>query len=194
MVQNQDAYLIGHGAASHAALCDGAGNAQAVAKRALALLDGCVKDATLGQLLKAETWERWARTLDSALLGGPETTLAAVAVLGREVVGLVVGDSRVYLIPAEGPARLLSEQTSKTRLGSGEIEPYSLRAQLQPRDVLRLLSDGAWGPLGLPGIERAARSAALGHFSEVPSAVFDAASRRGRGDDMTVVALRVAAL
>jgi len=33
--------------------------------------------------------------------------------------------------------------------------------------------------------------AALEHFSEVPDAVLDAASRTGRADDMTAVALRL---
>lgn len=54
-----------------------------------------------------------------------------------------------------------------------------------------LLTDGVWGPLGPAGIDRAARSAFSKHFSETPSAILDAASRRGRGDDMTAVALRL---
>jgi hypothetical protein len=43
----------------------------------------------------------------------------------------------------------------------------------------------------MQGIEKAVRSAVLKPFSDVPAAVLDAASKRGRGDDMTAVALRL---
>jgi serine/threonine protein phosphatase PrpC len=62
---------------------------------------------------------------------------------------------------------------------------------LRPRDVVVLLSDGAWGPLGTGGVEKAVRSAVLKHFSEVPQTLLDSAAKRGRADDMTAVALRL---
>ena len=65
------------------------------------------------------------------------------------------------------------------------------RLALRPRDVLVLLSDGARGPLGSAAIEKAVRSATLKHFSEMPQAILDAASKRGRGDDMTAVVVRL---
>jgi hypothetical protein len=43
------------------ALCDGAGNAQSVAKRALGLLETQMGEVSLGQLLRDETWFRWAK-------------------------------------------------------------------------------------------------------------------------------------
>jgi serine/threonine protein phosphatase PrpC len=189
--QNQDAYLVLQAPVPFAAVCDGAGNAQAAAKRALGLLQGCVKEASLGQLLRDETWLRWARLLDSALLGGSESTLVAATLVGDQIVGAAVGDSRAYLVPFEGATRLLAEQAAKTRLGSGAVDPAMFRTRLQPRDVLALLSDGAWGPLGLQGLESAVRSAATKHFSDVPQALLDAASKRGRADDMTAVVIRV---
>lgn len=56
--QNQDAYVIGRVPVPCVGLCDGAGNAQSVAKRTLGLLEAHLKEAALGQLLSDETWRR----------------------------------------------------------------------------------------------------------------------------------------
>jgi serine/threonine protein phosphatase PrpC len=188
---NQDAFVIGRGPVAWMGLCDGAGNAQSVAKRALALLESRVREAPLAQVLRPETWCGWAKSLDSALLNGPEATLVAASVVGEEVVGVSAGDSRAYLVPLEGPLRLLTDGASKARLGSGETEPFAFRCVLAPRDVLLLVSDGAWTPLGSAVLDRAVRAAFARPFADLPSAVLDAASRRGRADDMTAVALRL---
>ena len=66
---NQDAFVVGRGPVAWMALCDGAGNAQSVGKRALGLLEIRMSEASLGQLLRDETWFRWAKNLDSALMG-----------------------------------------------------------------------------------------------------------------------------
>jgi serine/threonine protein phosphatase PrpC len=191
--QNRDAYLIGRSPVPWAAILDGAGNAEAVAKRAAALLEHWFRETSLGQLLRDDAWAGLARRLDSALTGGPESTVVAVAAFGDQIVGVAAGDSRAYLVPIEGNARLVTAEATKPRLGSGEVRPLVFRETLRPRDVLLLLSDGAWGPLGLGGVDRAVRSALCRHFSETPDALLDAASRRGRGDDMTAVALRALA-
>ena len=188
---NQDAFVIGQVAVAWMALCDGAGNAQSVGKRALGLLEMRLAEASLGQLLADEAWVRWAKGLDSALLGGPEATLVAAAVVGEQVVGVCAGDSRAYLVPFDGTLRRLTGSASKARLGSGETEPSVFRETLAVRDVLLMVSDGAWTPLGSAGIERGVRSTLMRPFADLPSAVLDAASRRGRADDMTAVALRV---
>ena len=189
--QNQDAFVIGRQPIPWMGLCDGAGNAQSVAKRALALLETRMKEVPLGQLLSNEVWVRFARSLDSALLGGAEATLVAAAVAGEQVIGVCVGDSRAYLVPFEGPVRLLTGSAAKARLGSGEAAAAVYRDVLAARDVLLLVSDGAWTPLGTPGLERAVRGMLTRPFADLPAAVLDAASRRGRADDMTVVALRL---
>lgn len=189
--QNQDAFVIGRGPLAWMALCDGAGNAQSVAKRALALLETRIKEAPLAQALRPESWCAWAKALDSALLGGSESTLVAAAAVGEEVIGVAAGDSPAYLVPLEGPLRLLTDGAAKARLGSGEVRPFAFHAVLAPRDVLLLVSDGAWTPLGSAGIERAVRAVIAGPFADLPAAVLDAASRRGRADDMTAVALRL---
>jgi serine/threonine protein phosphatase PrpC len=94
-------------------------------------------------------------------------------------------------VPFEGPVRLLTGSAAKARLGSGETAPAVFRDVLAPRDVLLLASDGAWTPLGTAPLERAVRSMVTRPFADLPSAVLDEASRRGRADDMTVVALRL---
>ncbi len=189
--QNQDAFVIGRQPVPWMALCDGAGNAQSVAKRALALLETRMKEVVLGQLLSDLVWVRCAKSLDSALLGGSEATLVAAAVVGEQVIGVCVGDSRAYLVPFDGPVRLLTGLAAKARLGSGETTPAVFHDVLAPRDVLLFASDGAWTPLGTAGLERAVHTMLMRPFADLPPAVLDAASRRGRADDMTVVALRL---
>jgi len=189
--ENQDAYVLGHSAVPWAGLMDGAGNARTVARRAASVLEGWFRGTSLAQVLRGEAWVGMTRRLDLALMGGPETTLVAGAVVGRQVIGVAVGDSRAYLIPLEGPIRLVTAEASKQRLGSGQIRPYVFREELRPRDVLVLLSDGAWGPLGSSGLDRAVRSALSRHFFEMPEALLDAASRHGCRDDMTTVTFRI---
>lgn len=189
--QNQDAFHVGRQPVPWMALCDGAGNAQSVGRRALGLLETWAREAKPEELLRDATWLRWAKGLDSALLNGPEATFVAAAAIGDEVVGVVAGDSRAYLVPMDGATRLLTGTASKSRLGSGETAPAVFRDTLAPRDVLLLVSDGAWTPLGTAGIERAVRRMLAGVFADLPAAVLDEASRRGRADDMTAVALRL---
>jgi serine/threonine protein phosphatase PrpC len=191
ITQNQDVYTIGRTPVPWAAVFDGAGNAQRVARRAASLLETFLAEVTLGQLLRDECYVSLVKKLDSALLGGAQTTVVGVALVAQQATVFAAGDSRAYLVPFDGPTRLLAETAFKSRLGSGEVRTVVDRLPLQRRDVVVLLSDGAWGPLGLAGIERAVRAAATRHFSEVPGLILDTASQRGRGDDMTAVALRV---
>jgi serine/threonine protein phosphatase PrpC len=189
--QNQDAYVVGRQPVPWIALSDGAGNAQSAARRALSLFEMRLLEAPLAQLLRDETWICWVRSLDSALLGGSEATFVAAAVVGDQVIGAVAGDSRAYLTPLEGPVRLLTGSASKARLGSSETAPVVFRDKLAARDVLLLVSDGAWTPLVTSGLERVVRGMVTKAFADLPSVVLDEASRRGRGDDMTAVALRL---
>jgi serine/threonine protein phosphatase PrpC len=189
---NQDAFTIVRVPVVTAVVCDGAGNAQLAARRVTGLFDLWLAETTLGQVLATDPWSRWVRLADSMLLGGSECTLAAIQIVGSEARGVVVGDSRIYLLPEDGGCRLLAEPLSKARLGSGEVVPTLVRHQMAPHDILLLLTDGAWTPLGPVRLERAARKAALVHFSDVPSAILEAAGLRGRADDMTAVAVRLA--
>jgi serine/threonine protein phosphatase PrpC len=110
----------------------------------------------------------------------------SVEILRRRVALGSTGEAVAELV------RELSEPLSKARLGSGEVEPTLVRHQMAPHDILLILTDGAWTPLGPVRLERAARKAALAHLSDVPPAVLEAAAQRGRADDMTSVAIRLA--
>ncbi len=189
---NEDAFAIVRSPVVAAVVCDGAGNAQHAARRAVGLFERWLGEATLGHVLGDDAWIRWARLADSALLGGSESTLAAAGVVGSEVRGVVVGDSRVYWLPSDGGCVVLSEAASRHRLGSGEASPFPVRRRLAPRDVVLLLSDGAWTPIDAFRLERTVRKAALQHFSEVPPAILELAGSHGRADDMTAVAIRMA--
>lgn len=188
---NQDAFVIVRSPVVTAVVCDGAGAAQLAARRVTGLLALWLAETTLGQMLAQDPWPRWVRLADAALLGGSQSTVAAVSIVGSEARGVMAGDSRIYLLPEDGGCRLLAEPTSKARLGSGEARPSLVRHAMGRHDILLILTDGAWTPLGPVRLERAARKAALGHFSDVPAAVLEAAGQQGRADDMTAVAMRL---
>ena len=130
--QNQDAFTIVRAPVVTAVVCDGAGNAQLAAKRVTGLIELWLAETTLGQMLATNPWPRWVRLADSTLLGGSECTLAAITSSASEARGVVVGDSRIYLLPEDGGCRLLAEPLSKARLGSGEVEPTLVRHQMAP--------------------------------------------------------------
>ena len=144
---NEDAFLIGHGAIPFAALCDGAGNAEQSAKKVLRLFQQLFDKTTLGKVLTLETWTGWVKVLDSSILGIAESTFIGVSVIGRQVIGAYVGDSRAYVIKNKGECRLITTVPSKFRLGSGKTEPVPINLTLEPQDILLLLTDGAWTPL-----------------------------------------------
>ena len=85
--------------------------------------------------------------MDAALLGGPQTTFVGVGVVEDQLFGAYAGDSRAYLVGEHG-CQVLTEASSP-RLGSGRVEPQPIHTRLAPRDVVVLMSDGAWTPLSL---------------------------------------------
>ena len=188
---NEDAFLIGRGSIPFAALCDGAGDAEQSAKKVLRFFERLFNEASLAKVLSDETWAGWVKLLDSSLLGYAESTFIGVAVIGSQVVGTYVGDSRAYLVDNEGGCRIITTTPNKFRLGSGEAIAAPIRLTLKPREIFLLLSDGAWTPLSPYLLQRAVVKAAIQHFSDVPPAVLEAAGRTGRPDDMTAVALRI---
>jgi serine/threonine protein phosphatase PrpC len=193
---NEDAFLIGRASIPFAALCDGTGNAEKVAKKVLTLFQRMFNDVRLDpanwdKFISDDTWAKWVHLLDLSLLDGGESSFIGVAAIGNLVVGAYVGDSRGYLIDSEGGCRLITAAENKFRLGSGLALAAPVNVTLKPRDVFLLLSDGAWIPLSLYLIQRAVVNSMIKHFSDVPHAVLDAAGRTGRADDMTAVALRM---
>jgi serine/threonine protein phosphatase PrpC len=123
------------------------------------------------------------------MAGGAQTTFLGVAAVDGRLVGAYAGDSRVYLVNEHG-CRILTEEACR-RLGSGEAEPQPIHQRLATRDVVLLMSDGAWTPLQLPAIQRVVMNLTTRHLSDVPVALLDLAGSKGRADDMTVVAMRI---
>lgn len=189
--QNEDAYAVGRGVTPFAALCDGAGNAERAARRALGLFEKLIGEATVEEIAGPETWARWVRLLDSALLGGGQSTFVAVALAGDQMVGACAGDSRAYRFSRDGTGTIVTEAAPKHRLGSGHAQAFAFAEPARRGDLYLLLSDGAWTPLGLYGLRRAVAGAATRHPSELPGAILDAAGKAGRADDMTALAVRV---
>ncbi len=187
---NEDAFWISRQDGRIAALCDGAGHAQLCGGRTVRMFGEMVQSGTL-EIDRFPAWARWLKSTDASMAGGAQTTFVGVAATDGRVVGACCGDSRAYLINEHG-CRLLTEEASR-RLGSGEAEPRPIHERLAARDVVLLMSDGAWTPLQPPAIQRVVMGLTTRHSSDVPPALLDLAGAKGRADDMTVVAIRVLA-
>ena len=193
-LNNEDAFVIDRDPVPYAAVFDGAGKAEQAAERVALFFKRLVRDEQ-GMAGDAAVWAAWVRLMDSHLMGGPQCTFVGAAVPDpgtARVVGAYAGNSRAYLAVEEG-VRLVTAESSPARLGSGRALARVFSLELRARDILLLMSDGAWVPFGNAYVLRnAVSTAALRHFSEVPQAVLDAATPAdGPSDDMTVIALRV---
>jgi serine/threonine protein phosphatase PrpC len=184
--ENQDAFWIWRPSGSAAVVCDGAGRAQNCAASVVTLFGRQLESGALA-VDRFLAWSSWLKTIDASLLGGPQTTFVGAAMVDDRLLGACAGDSRVYLVNESG-VHILNE-TSSPRLGSGQAEPSPIHVRLAPRDVVLLMSDGAWTPLSFPVIHRTVVAHTMKHASEMPSALLDLAGARGRADDMTVVSM-----
>lgn len=197
-------FFVGRGVYPVAAVADGAGNANLAARKALAMFSKFHSDAEKAcpmDLLTAETWQKWAKLLDSNLLGGAQSTFCAFTFGAVEdasgkrrdvAVGCAVGDSRLYLLNREGTLSIVTDGAKKARLGSGSAEPFTFRIDpLLPGDVLLLLSDGAYTPLSMNELQKTVVTGALRHFSDVPQMVITRAAKYGGlADDSTCLAVK----
>ena len=194
-LRNEDAFVISdNGHVPHAAVFDGAGNAEQAANRVARFFRMLIKDQP-DKAGDPSVWAAWVRLMDSHLVGGPQSAFVAAAVPDPDaprVVGAYAGNSRAYLAVAEG-VKLVTPESSPASLGSGRAVARIFSLDLRAHDILLLMSDGAWLPFTSAYVLRnAVSTAALRHFSEVPEAVLSAATPPdGPPDDMTVVALRV---
>lgn len=191
---NEDAFVIEQNPVPHAAVFDGAGNAEQAAHRIARFFKAIIND----QAAKAGdpvAWTGWVRLMDSQLLGGTQSTFVGIAVPDVDeglVVGAYAGNSRAYVVGEDG-VRLVTTESSPGRLGSGHAQGKTFSLKLRPYDILLLMSDGAWVPFGSTYLLRKAVTSGMArHFSEVPQAVLDTATPTGEpADDMTVVAMRL---
>jgi serine/threonine protein phosphatase PrpC len=101
-------------------ICDGAGNAQQSAQRAITFFQKLWTSATLDQIRAVDTWAKWIHLLDSHLMGLSQSTLIAMAVMEDCFVGAYAGDSRAYLSTSDGKLKILTDSAMKLRLGSGQ--------------------------------------------------------------------------
>jgi serine/threonine protein phosphatase PrpC len=191
---NEDAFVIECEPIFHAAVFDGAGNAEQAAHRVARFFKTLLRDQ-LAKVGDPAAWAGWIKLMDSFLLGGNQSTFVGLAVPDPKspvVVGAYAGNSRIYRIGEDG-VKIITFEPSPERLGSGRTVARTFSSKLGPYDILLLMSDGAWLPFGSTYLLRkAAMSAMTKHFSEVPQAVLDAAMMPGGpGDDMTVVAIRI---
>jgi serine/threonine protein phosphatase PrpC len=190
---NEDAFIIEGEPVPHAAVFDGAGNAEQAAHRVARFFKTLVRDQT-ARVGDPGAWASWVRLMDSQLMGGMQSTFVGAAVPDVEaglVIGAYAGNSRAYLVGEDG-VRLITAESSPGRLGSGNAVAKTFSLQFRPYDVLLLMSDGAWGAYGGTYLLRKVMTSALArHFSEVPLALLDGATPSGEpADDMTVVAMR----
>lgn len=189
---NEDAFVIGRDPVPYAAVFDGTGIAEKSAQVAASYFKLQIKDQQ-EKVADPLAWAAWVKLMDSHLMGLAQSTFVGVAVTNETtgaVVGAYAGDSRAYVFGDKGTT-LLTPSDSPRRLGSGRVNPGTFTVRLDSYDILVLMSDGAWTPLGSPYLMKQTIMGAVGkHFSDVPQAILDAAQRTGRWDDMTVVALR----
>jgi serine/threonine protein phosphatase PrpC len=182
---NEDAFFVGRLAgAPLAAVFDGQGNAEGAAKKAARQLE----------LLYAESagrldWTRAAQLLDSHLLGANKSTMVAASLVEDVISVCGVGDSRAYLV-RDGQANILTEGASKQQLGSGAIQPLKKRFGAQDRDLILLMTDGAWTPFSLCQLAQTVMKN-LVNLPELPNSILQQAAKGGVCDDMTVIAIAV---
>lgn len=182
---NEDAFFIGRlPNAPLAAVFDGQGNAEGVAKKAARQLGRLYMDGG-GQL----DWMKTTKLLDSHLMGANKSTMVAASITGDAPCICCVGDSRAYMI-RNGQASILTECAGKQQLGSGNITPLIKELAVQDRDLLLLMTDGAWTRFSLYLLAQTVMKN-FANPPELPNSILKQAARGGICDDMTVAAMLV---
>lgn len=133
LVERRDDWTI-------AIVCDGAGNGGRGAIAADLAIAELSRFAGTGFI----EWRRGMHAVDQLLARtaqGGETTCVALAISDQGYCyGASVGDSGAWMLPRGGPARELTQQQHRARLGSGQAWPVAFKAQLMGQ--LLLASDG----------------------------------------------------
>jgi len=182
---NEDCFFIGRIAgAPLAAAFDGQGNAEGAARKAARQLDRLYTESQ-GRL----DWMKAARLLDSHLLGANKSTMVAASLAGDALSICAVGDSRAYLV-RDGQANILTEGASKQQLGSGSVRPLTTQFGAQDRDVVLLMTDGAWIRFSLYQLSQTVMKNLMS-LPELPNSILKQVAKGGICDDMTVVAIVV---
>jgi serine/threonine protein phosphatase PrpC len=188
---NEDAFLISLEDPPFAALCDGVGHPQRVARKVLQSFQKLCRASTQHRIADPSAWTSWVRTLDSGIEKDYFAAFAGVVVLDTLAVGASAGNSRVFFISSAGDCRHLTQGADRNALGSGKAVAFPIRQPLEPGDTLLLLTDGAWAPLSLDFIKQIVSAEAPRRFFDIPKACLEVAARNGCTDDMTTIALRL---
>ena len=184
---NEDAFLIIRGEVPVIVVCDGAGNAEQSARKILRSFQSLIQRATADDYMVFQNWKTWVKFLDANIMGGHQSTFTALAVFENKIVGVNVGDNRVYRYDSDGTVSIITQGSGKKRLGSGEVEPYPIHAAIQNKEIISVMTDGAWGPLSIQKISSLYRKRLSVHMADLPEQFLEEAGRHGRCDDMTIV-------
>ncbi len=115
------------------------------------------------------------------------TTLIALCICGRNIVGASCGDSAVLLVTGNTTVELTRGQLKNPPVGSGMAEPIPFAARVDIPWSLVAMTDGVWKYVGW---ERVREIAADRHGSAMIQALAEAAKLPRTGqfqDDFTVV-------
>jgi len=184
---NEDSFIILRGQNPIVAVCDGAGNAEQVAKKVLRSFQALIQNAKPEELLVFPSWRKWVKLLDSNLLGGNQSTFTAIVITDNRIVGANIGDNRVYKFDKNGSVSILTHGSSKKRLGSGEADPYPIYNLMEKNEIVSIMTDGAWSPLSLSKITGLFRKRLSFHPADLTGRFIEEAGKYGRYDDMTVI-------
>lgn len=186
--ENQDRGLIvNDGPRVVLCVADGAGGRSGGTEAAIMALELVRQNAN--QLVNAETCAEMLRKLDAAIakdaIAG-ETTCALAVVAPEEIFGASIGDSGVWLIPANGKhLDLTHAQERQPFIGSGSAWPVSFQRPRQASCLL-LATDGLLKYTSAERINAACRE----HATEVAAKRLIELVRYPSGalpDDVTVI-------
>jgi serine/threonine protein phosphatase PrpC len=108
------------------------------------------------------TWPSIVRQADEAVARDATagfTTLVALCVASRRVLGASNGDSGALLIGGDRHVELTSDQRKQPPVGSGAADAVPFSAALSAPWQLLAMSDGVWKFVGWDGVIEAARRA-----------------------------------
>lgn len=184
---SEDAFVILRGQSPMIAVCDGEGDAEQVAKKVLRSFQLFIQSAKPGELLVFPNWREWIRLVDSSLLPDNQCTFTLIIIADNKIIGANVGDNRVYKFDQNGNISILTQGSRKSRLGSGEADPFPIYNIMEKNEIVSLMTDGAWNSLSLPIITGLFRKRLSYHPADLTRMFIEEAGKYGRNDDMTIV-------
>lgn len=152
--ENQDAVLARHHPADASCLicvlADGHGGqhgGKAAAQVAVQTVWEEAASKAVRQLCDKRIWCEIIAAADEAVEANEEagfTTLIVLALIGGEVYGASVGDSKALLVMLQDHRVITGKQYKNPPVGSSAAWPVSFTDKMRDSDVLLLMSDGVW--------------------------------------------------